>query len=303
MTWFKWTGLVLALLLLAGAGAAAFGVWRWRVGSQALLASLEAACIPHVTTRYDARELEGLPAPVQRYFRAALKDGQPIIEAASLEQAGSMNMSETGESWKPFTSRQRVITQRPGFDWDARIAMFPGVPVHVHDAYVAGAGLLRGAIYGLIPVVNMAGTPEAARGELLRFFAEAVWCPTALLPSQGVQWRAVDDDSARATLTDGPVAVTLLFTFNRDGLVAGIRADARDRVINGKASSLPWQGRFSAYAVQEGMQVPMQGEVAWVFADGEKTYWRGTTTRLRYEFAKQGSPCPGSIAAESTHAV
>lgn len=286
MIWLKWSVLLLALLLVAGAGAATFGVWRWRVDSRALLARLEAARIPHVTTRYDARELDGLPAPVQRYFRAALKDGQPIIEAASLTHVGTMNMSETGESWKTFTSRQRVITQRPGFDWDARIAMFPGVPVHVHDAYVAGAGLLRGAIFGLIPVVNMAGTPEAARGELLRFFAEAVWCPTALLPSQGVRWQAVDEQSARATLTDGPVVLTLLFTFNRDGLVAGIRADARDRIVNGKASSLPWQGRFSAYSTHGGMQVPMQGEVAWVFAEGEKTYWRGTTTSLRYEFAK-----------------
>jgi hypothetical protein len=286
MTGFKWTMLVLALLLLAGAAAVAFGVWRWRADSQALLARLEAARIPHAVTRYDARELDGLPAPVQRYFRAALKDGQPIIEAALLTHAGQMNMSETGESWKPFTSHQRVITLRPGFDWDARIAMFPGVPVFVHDAYVAGEGLLQGAIYGLIPVVNMAGTPEAARGELLRFFAEAVWCPTALLPSQGVRWEAVDEHSARAFLTDGPVALNLLFTFNRDGLVAGIRADARDRVVNGQASSLPWQGRFSNYAVQDGMQVPMQGEVAWVFAEGEKTYWRGTTTSLRHEFAK-----------------
>lgn len=286
MIWFKWTVLVLVLLLLAGAGAAAFGTWRWRAGSQALLAQLEAARVSHGTTRYDARELAGLPAPVLRYFRVALTDGQPIIEAASLTHVGQMNMSETGENWRPFSSRQRIVTQRPGFDWDARIAMFPGVPVYVHDAYVAGAGLLRGAIFGLIPVVNMAGTPEAARGELLRFFAEAVWCPTALLPSQGVRWQAVDDRSARATLTDGPVVLTLLFTFNDEGLVAGIRADARDRVVNGKASSLPWQGRFSAYAVKDGMRVPMQGEVAWVFEQGEKTYWRGTTTSLQYEFAK-----------------
>ncbi len=286
MIWFKWTVLVLVLLLLAGAGAAAFGTWRWRAGSQALLAQLEAARVSHGTTRYDARELAGLPAPVLRYFRVALTDGQPIIEAAALTHVGQMNMSETGENWRPFSSRQRIVTQRPGFDWDARIAMFPGVPVYVHDAYVAGAGLLRGAIFGLIPVVNMAGTPEAARGELLRFFAEAVWCPTALLPSQGVRWQAVDDRSARATLTDGPVVLTLLFTFNDEGLVAGIRADARDRVVNGKASSLPWQGRFSAYAVKDGMRVPMQGEVAWVFEQGEKTYWRGTTTSLQYEFAK-----------------
>ena len=38
---------------------------------------------------------------------------------------------------------RNVITRRPGFDWDARIMVLPGVPAHVHDAYVAGEGLLR----------------------------------------------------------------------------------------------------------------------------------------------------------------
>jgi hypothetical protein len=287
MIWLKWASLVLAVFLLAGAGAVAFGAWLWLLDSQALLARLEAARSPHVTRRYDAAgELEGLPEPVQRYFRTALTDGQPMVEAVSLSQAGQMNMSEAGENWRPFTARQRVITQRPGFDWNARIVLFPGVPVQIHDAYVAGTGMLRGAVFGLIPVVNLAGTPEMARGELLRFFAEAVWYPTALLPSQGIRWQAVGERSARATLTDGPLVLTLLFTFNDDGLVAGIRAEARDRIVNGETSSLPWQGRFSAYAVKDGMRVPLQGEVAWVFERGEKTYWRGTTTSLQYEFAK-----------------
>ena len=41
---------------------------------------------------------------------------------------------------------------------------------------------------------------EVAQGELMRFFAEAAWYPTALLPSQGVRWQAVDDTSAAILL-------------------------------------------------------------------------------------------------------
>ena len=69
---------------------------------------------------YDARELNGLPAPVQRYFRAVLKDVQPTIAAATIDVSSRFNLSPSGEQWKPFTSRQRVITRRPGFLWDAR---------------------------------------------------------------------------------------------------------------------------------------------------------------------------------------
>ena len=48
---------------------------------------------------------------------------------------------------------------------------------------------MHGAVLGLVMVVHMADTPEMARGELMRFFAEAAWYPTALLPSQGVAGR------------------------------------------------------------------------------------------------------------------
>ena len=189
MGWMKWLGLLVATLTVLVVGLTAYGAWRWNAGATALLARLEAARVPHAVVRYDARELDGLPAPVQRYFRAALTDGQAVIAAVSIRHVGTFNMSSSAEQWKPFTSQQRVITQRPGFDWDARVMIFPGVAVHVHDAYITGAGLLHGAVLGLITVVDMADTPEMARGELMRFFAEAAWYPTALLPSRACAGR------------------------------------------------------------------------------------------------------------------
>ena len=101
LTWTAWGS---ALVVAAGIGLVAFGGWRWASATQSQMAKLEAARLPMPATRYDARELEGLPAPVQRYFRAVLKDGQPIIATASFSFEGTFNMSATGEQWKPFTS-------------------------------------------------------------------------------------------------------------------------------------------------------------------------------------------------------
>jgi hypothetical protein len=42
-------------------------------------------------------------------------------------------MKETEAKWNPFTATQLVMTQRLGFDWDARIQMAPGVNAFVHD--------------------------------------------------------------------------------------------------------------------------------------------------------------------------
>ena len=286
LNWLVIGAAVLLVLLVLSVSAVVYGSLRWERGSQAILARLEAARMPPSPARYNARELDGLPAPVQRFFRAALQDGQAMVTAASVTHVGTFNMSATAEQWKPFTSRQRVTTRRPGFDWDARIMMLPGLAAHVHDAYIAGDGMLRGALFGLIKVVNVAGTPEIARGELLRFFAEMAWYPTALLPSQGVRWEAVGDTSARASLTDGAVEVTLLFRFSTDGLIDTARAESRDRIVDGKTESAPWVGRFWNYAERGGMRVPLDGEVAWMLPEGAKPYWPGTTTSLDYEFAK-----------------
>ncbi len=278
------------MLLVSAIVAAGWGAWRWQQDAKAVLARLEAARVAYamatLSTGYDACELEGLPAPVQRCFRAVSKDGQPIIAAASILQAGTFNMSETAHQWKPLTAKQRVITQRPGFDWDARIIMFPAVPVHIHDAYLKGQGMLHGAILVLIPVVNMPDTPELQQGEFMRYFMEALWYPTALLPSQGVRWEAVDDRSARAGLADGGLAVALTFRFQDDSVIESARAESRGRLVNGLPSGTPWQGQFWNYAVWDGVQVPLEGEVAWVMPDGIKPCYRGKVTSLSFEYVK-----------------
>jgi hypothetical protein len=285
MLWLKLLLGALAALALLYAVAALYGAWRWDAGTRELRARLEAARQPLRTARYDARELDGLPPPVQRYFRAVLKVGQPMVAAASMEHDGTFNMSEAGEQWKPFTSTQRVLTRRPGFDWNGRISMLPGLPVRVHDAYVAGEGILHATLLGLITLADLRGTREMAQGELMRYLAEAPWYPTALLPSQGVRWEAVDERSARATLADGEIAATLLFRFDEAGLIATVRAEARGRTVRGTVVPTPWEGRWRNYAERGGMKVPLEGEVAWILPSGAKPYWRGRLTQASHEVA------------------
>ena len=291
MTGLLWIGLAFCVLAVAGVGLCAFGARRWADATQALQTSLEAGRIkakrggPSPPTRYDARELEGLPAPVQRYFRAVLKDGQPIINAVTIAIAGTFNMSPTAQQWKPFTSRQRVVTHRPGFLWDAKILMWPGLTVRVVDSYIAGTGLLRAAVLGVFTMADIRGGGEIARGEIMRYFAESAWYPTALLPSQGVRWEAVDDRSANATLVDGPLSLSLLFRFNDAGLIASFRAEARGGMVGKDMVMAPWEGNWSNYRVHHGVQVPFTGEVAWMRPEGRKPYFVGTVTSLTFEFS------------------
>lgn len=276
---------ILALTAII-AVALVYGSIRWQSATKEMHTRIDASRLLIGPKRYSSNELNGLPALVQRYFRAVLKDGQPMVSAVSVEHTGTFNMSETGERWKPFTSTQRVITQRPGFDWEGRIEMMPGLTVRVHDAYIAGEGILHATLFGLVSLVDIRGTPEVAQGELMRFFAEAAWYPTALLPSQGVRWEAVDNTSAKATLKDGGITLTMLFRFNEDGLIESVRAEVRGRTVAGAVIPTPWEGRWSHYELRDGMRIPLEGEVAWMLPEGPKPYWRGRITRLDYEFTQ-----------------
>jgi hypothetical protein len=277
---------VFVLFTILLVGGRLYGAYRWKTDPQELWARLDAARVPVRPRTVDFCELEGLPAPVQRYFRLVLEEGQPMVAGVRVRHRGTFNMGETTDRWKPFSSDQKVVTQRPGFDWDGRVAMMPGVPVRVHDAYVAGEGILHASLLGLYAVVDMRGTGDVAEGELMRFLAEAAWYPTALLPSQGVHWEAVDDRSAYATLTEGDISVTMLFTFDEQGLIETVRAEARARTVGGKVVPTPWQGRFWNHEERGDMRVPLDGEVAWILPEGAKPYWRGHTTEIVHEFAQ-----------------
>ena len=282
---FKTALLYATGLLAVYAAVALYGKARWNAGTTQILNRLDAAQIRSAPQFFNARELDGLPAPVKRYFELVLKDGQPIITAATVQHSGTFNMSETAENWKPFTSVQRVITRSPGFDWDARVDMFPGIAAHIHDAYIAGTGMLKVAIFGLIPVANLPETTDLSRGEFMRFCFEAAWYPTALLPSQGVVWQAIDANSANAVFTDSGITIQVRFGFGSDGLIQTVFAEKRGRLVGTVLTQTPWLGTYSNYAVRSNMLVPLRGEVAWVLPDATKSYYRSLMTEVAYEFA------------------
>ena len=285
--WLTTIVLILVALAVCVAGAFVYGASRWQGKTRELRAKLAAARIPITRAPYDVREIEVLPPPVHRYFRAVLQDGQPIVGGVRLSQEGQFRQGDGEDGWRPFKATQVFTTRPPGFDWDARIRMAPGVTAFVHDAYAAGEGMLHAEALGLITVADVRGTPAAAQGELLRYLAEAAWYPTALLPGHGVRWEAMDDSAAIATLTDGATSVSLEFRFDSEGLITSLKAASRYHgEIDGGPEFAPWHGRFWAYEVRHGMRIPLEGEVAWQLPAGLLPYCRVRIREIGYEFAR-----------------
>jgi hypothetical protein len=278
-------GLVLAAVLEGSR-------FRWVARTRELRERLRAAAPAPAPTVVTAAELEALPSPVARYLRAALREGQPVVTRARIRWEGRFNMgSPARDNWKPFTADQEFVPRAPGFVWDARVAMAPGLTVFVRDGFVAGEASMLGAVRGLLTVVDRRGTPGLASGALQRYLAEAVWFPTALLPTQGVTWTALDDSTARATIASGATTVSLDFRFGPDGLVREVRAPERTYDDGkGPPRRLPWIARILGWAAQDGMQVPDSAVVEWRFPERPYAYWRGRPVTVSYEYARPAAP-------------
>jgi hypothetical protein len=153
--------------------------------------------------------------------------------------------------------------------------MAPLAYTFVRDTYKDGVGSLHASFAGMLTVANMRGGEALNSGALYRYLAEATWMPAALLPRYGVQWAAVDDSRALATLHDFATSVSLEFTFNEAGEVTRIFTPARYRALDGYFEPTPWEGRFSNYRERCGMWIPLQAEVSWQIAGHWQPWWRG----------------------------
>lgn len=275
--------LVLALLVLAAVAVLAIADVRWRITSGALVERLLFSAEARPAS-FSAADLDGLPAPVLRFFRAVLRDGQPLIRSGRLVQEGEFLLRPTPDGWRPFSATQHFRACPAGFLWDARIRMAPGVDVRVRDAFIEGSGSMRASVLGLYTMLDVHGTPEITAGALHRYLAEAVWFPTALLPSQGVIWTPIDESHGRATLTSGNTTVWLDFQFGEDGMVRGVFTPERARDVKGRGVPTPWQGRWFEYEVHDGMCIPARGEVEWILPEGAEVYWRGRVTAISYRY-------------------
>ncbi|MDI5932826.1 hypothetical protein QLQ84_03405 [Halomonas sp. LN1S58] len=277
--------------LLIGSGgilvAVAIAVLAGRARDTTRARRMEAALIESASRpdneAVDAASRTELPAPVARYFRHVLMDQRRAIKTARIRQAGVLRTSTTAGRWLPFTATQLVVPPAVGFLWNARVEMPLATHLRVRDSYIDGSGAGCVSLLSALPVASAADTPALNSGALHRYLAEAVWCPTALLPRSGVMWSPIDDHTAMATMTDRGTTVSLQFRFNDAGEVVGIYSPGRFGRFDGEYRRVPWEGHFRDYQVQGGMRVPGYGEVGWHDGGTLQLVWKGRITEVQYE--------------------
>lgn len=283
--WARRAAVVAGVAVAAAAVGVARGRRRFRREIQDHVVDLLSDARSPGGQPFEDAALEDLPAPVRRYFETVLEVGQRPVRTVRLHQQGAFRLGGADAPWRPLEATEHFTVSPPGFVWEARIDVAPLVPVRVVDLYRGGEGLLRARLFSAVPVAEAGPGPAMNEGELLRYLAEAVWFPTALLPAAGVEWEPVDDRAARATLRHRAVTASAVFHFDDRGLVRRVTAE---RYRQEDDADAPWSGSFRDYEERNGMVVPTAAEVAWNLPDGDLPYWRAELDEVEHFTAAAG---------------
>ena len=221
-------------------------------------------------------QLEGLPLPVQRYFKYALPNGRPYLSYLRLKHSGTF---KTGID-KPavdIRGEQYFTARPPGFVWTGKTKQF-----RARDSYVDNIGNLSVYLFGFLRIVNSRGK-TVDQAELLRWLGESVWMPTNLLPGDNKKWTPIDDMTAKLTFTWNGQTVYYIVHVNELGQIT--RMETERYMDENKLKD--WVGEVSEYREADGVMVPTEIKASWLLEQGTYTYAHFFVDTFEYDIPRR----------------
>lgn len=214
-------------------------------------------------------DIQQLPSPVQRWMHSTGIIGKPAINRACVKQKALIKMKPEQQDWRSAEAEQYTTMDPPAFVWTVNMEMSPLIKIRGRDKFVDGKGEMLIKMNSLINIVNEKG-PRMDEGTLQRFLGELVWYPSLAL-SPYIIWEAIDDSSAKATMTYKGSTGSGTFYFNEnDDFVTFVAM----RFMGNKADAKrhPWVLTVDDYTVFEGIKVPSKMKATWKLSEGDWTW-------------------------------
>lgn len=195
---------------------------------------------------------DGLPAPVDRFYRTLYGDRVPVVESAVITGRGTMRIAGitfparfrfshvTGESYRHYIE----------------LTAFGARLTAVNEWFVDGRARLE------LPFGVSQG-PNVDQGANLALWAETVWMPSVWVTDPAAHWEPIDATSARLDVPFGDERETFTARFDPDtGLLDSMQSmrfkGEDDQARTGWLNHAPEWGRV------DGHPAPLSATVTWL---------------------------------------
>jgi len=265
MTWliaFLVFDLIVAILMAVLIGR---GSKNWNESRRVEIETLNAGAQTLEKT-FEVSSIAEFPAPVRRYLTKVVKPGTPYVSRLHLKQTGQMRFNQR---WIKIEADQYYSVVPTAFSWVARMKLGPAW-VAARDRYSNGKGNMLISILSTFPLFDVRG-PKMDHASLLRYLSELPVLPTAILAGN-ITWKAIDDQTAGATISDSGITASGIFRFNSEDEIVAFISSGRFRNDTGKMT--PWSGTWSHYQEFNGFRIPTEGNAVWNAPEGDFEYIR-----------------------------
>lgn len=217
----------------------------------------------------------GLPAPVERWYRADYPQGLPVYDSLAMGGTGVMRI---GPLSLPFRHRVEV---RPGegFYRTMDITWFGFRVLRGLDTFVDGKGVMK-------TPVGPASGPKIDQGANVVSWLEVLASPGTLAEYPGVRWEPIDDDSARLVVPFGEREDSIVIAFDPSTHAPVTAATDRFRANESEAKT-HWVAHLDERTeFAGGFKTATVVDAQW---DGDERPW----ATFEYDVAQPNGPVPG----------
>ncbi|MEQ8201037.1 MAG: DUF6544 family protein [Syntrophomonadaceae bacterium] len=234
------------------------------------------ATTDHAQGTFGEADITGLPEPVQGYFRYC---GYLDTPKMSYSEVVYRDVDFALGKDKPLIKidyTQYNFVAKPNRMAYIDSAMY-GIPFEGLDAYIDGAGSMKGVLAKLYPLFYQTGG-AMDKSSLVTFLSESLLVPNVALQDY-ITWEAIDERHARAAIDYYGISASGIFTFNEKGEMASFVTDDREAAaMDGTSEKVRWSVECSKYQETGGIRKPTVFRAIWNYDDGDLVYFDGQGT-------------------------